>query len=154
MGGSFLGGHAVGDFADELVKGLNARGYSEMVGAIVVSLFSGIASYLMIVSAHVKGKVDLALSNVSGAVTQMPFVVLPATLLMMAVLAYLGVIPRLPHGGVLAIDLETTSVLLFGFPSLLILWKSIADDGKVNKLETTVMVAMFGLVIYLLAQHG
>ena len=92
--------------------------------------------------------------NVSGAVTQMPFVVLPSTIIMMAVFAEMGVIPKLPHGGVLAIDLETTSVLLFGFPSLLVLWKSISDDGKVNKLETSVMVAMFGLIIYLLAQHG
>jgi len=154
MGGSFIGGHGVGDFADQLVKGLTAHGYSEMVGAIVVSLFSGIASYLMIVSAHVKGKIDIALSNVSGAVTQMPFVVLPATLIMMAVFAQVGIIPKLPHGGVLAIDMETTSVLLFGFPTLLVLWKSISDDGKVSKLETTVMVAMFGLIIYLLAQHG
>lgn len=154
MGFSFLGGHAVGDFADELVKALEGRGYSEMVGAIVVSLFSGIASYLMIASAHFKGKYDIALSNVSGAVTQMPFVVLPATLTLIAIFAQTGVIPRLPHGGVLAIDLETTSVILFGFPTLLILWKSVADDGMVNKLETTVMCVVFGLTIYLLAQHG
>jgi hypothetical protein len=154
MGGSFLGGHAVGDFADELVKALTARHYPEMVGAIVVSLFSGIASYLMIASAHVKGKTALALSNVSGAVTQMPFVVFPCTLIMMAAFAQGGIIPRLPYGSVLAIDMETTSVLLFAFPTLLLLWKSITDDGKVNKLETTVMVVLFGLIIYFLAQHG
>lgn len=154
MGGSFIGGHAVGDFADALVKVLLAHGYSEMVGAIVVSLFSGIASYLMIASAHVKGKIDIALSNVSGAVTQMPFVVFPCTLLMMAAFAQLGVIPRLPHGGVLAIDLETTSVLLFAFPTLLLLRQSISDDGMVNRLETAAMVVLFGLIIYFLAQHG
>lgn len=154
MGGSFIGGHAVGDFADELVKALTARHYSEMVGAIVVSLFSGVASYLMIASAHMKGKTAIALSNVSGAVTQMPFVVFPATLIIMAILAQTHVIPKLPNGGVLAIDMETTSVLLFAFPTLLLLWKSITDDGKVNKLETTVMVVLFGLIIYFLAQHG
>ncbi|MEO7329600.1 MAG: hypothetical protein ABI193_13555 [Minicystis sp.] len=154
MGGSFVGGHAVGEFADALVKVLIARGYSEMVGAIVVSLFSGIASYLMIASAHVKGKIDIALSNVSGAVTQMPFVVFPCTLLMMAAFAQLGIIPRLPHGGVLAIDLETTSVLLFAFPTLLLLRQSISDDGMVNRLETAAMVVLFGLIIYFLAQHG
>lgn len=152
--GSFAGGHAVGDFADAVVGALTARGWPEMVGAILVSLFSGIASYLMIASAHVKGKIDIALSNVSGAVTQMPFVVLPATLIMMAAMANLGVIPTLPHGGVLAIDMETTSVLLFAFPTLLVLWKSITDDGKVNALETTVMCVLFGLIIYFLAWHG
>lgn len=154
MAGSFLGGHAVGDFADALVDALRHRGYSEMVGAIIVSLFSGIASYLMIASAHFKKKTDLALSNVSGAVTQMPFVVLPCTLVMMATFAHLGIIPRLPHGAVLAIDMETTSVLLLSFPTLLVLWKSISDDGMVSKLETAVMVSVFGLIIYFLVQHG
>ena len=154
IGFSFLGGHAVGDFADAVVEGLRGAGYPEMVGAIVVSMFSGIASYLMIASAHFKGKYEIALSNVSGAVTQMPFVVLPATLIMMAVMAQTGVIPLLPHGGVLAIDMETTMVLLFAFPTLLVLWKSITDDGMVNTLETAVMVVTFALIIYFLAQHG
>jgi len=154
IGFAFLGGHAVGDFADALVKALTVRGYSEMIGAIVVSFFAGVGSLLMTTTAHVKGKHDIALSNVTGAITQMPFVILPATLLLMAVFSWFGVIPRLPHGSVLAIDLETTSVVLFGFPTLLILWKSVSDDGKVNALESTVMIVLFGFVIYLLAQHG
>jgi hypothetical protein len=154
IGGAFLGGEAVGDFADALVKTLTAHGVSEMVGAIILSLFSGIASYLMIASAHMKKKYDLALSNVAGAVTQMPFVVLPATLILMAVFSKTGVIPVLPHGGVLAIDFETTSVLLFAFPTLLVMWKAITDDGKVNKIETTIMIVLFALIIYFLAQHG
>ncbi len=154
MFGSFLGGHAVGDFADVLVSALTRRGWSEMVGAIVVSLFSGIASYLMIASAHAKGKIDIALSNVSGAVTQMPFVVLPCVLIMLGGFSQIGIIPKLPHGGVLAIDHETTSVMLFAFPTLLVLRQSITDDGRVNRLETTIMVVLFGLIIYFLAQHG
>lgn len=154
IGFAFVGGHAVGDFADELVKALQARGYSEMIGAIVVSFFAGVGSLLMTATAHVKGKHDIALSNVTGAITQMPFVILPATLILMAVFAHTGVIPRLPHGGVLAIDLETTSVVLFGFPTLLILWKSVSDDGKVSALESTVMTVLFAFIIYLLAQHG
>jgi hypothetical protein len=154
IGGSFIGGHAVGDFADGIVKILAEHHYPEMIGAIIVSFFSGIASYAMIASAHVKGKTSLALSNVSGAVTQMPFVVFPCTLLMMGVFAQTHLIPTLPNGGVLPIDMETTSVLLFAFPTLLLLWKSITDDGKVNKLETTVMCVLFGLIMYFLAKHG
>lgn len=154
IGGSFLGGHAVGDFADGIVKALAARHYPEMVGAIIVSFFSGVASYAMLASAHVKGKTSLALSNVSGAVTQMPFVVFPCTLIMMAVFAQTGLIPTLPSGGVLPIDMETTSVLIMAFPTLLLLWKSITDDGKINKLETTVMCVLFGIIIYFLAKHG
>lgn len=156
-GTSLVGGHAVGDFADGVVDALKERHYPEMVGAIVVSLFAGIASYLMVATAHVKGKYDLALSNVSGAVTQVPFVILPATMILMAVLAQLGVTPPFPglaEGVVLPIDLETTSVIFFGAPTMLILWNSIADDGKVNTLETTIMIVLFALIIYFLAQHG
>jgi hypothetical protein len=152
--GSLIGGHAVGEFSGIVVQTLNAQGYSEMVGGIVVSLFAGIGSYLIMASAHVKGKFDIALSNVSGAVTQVPYVVLPATMFMMALFAQIGIIPKLPHGGVLAIDLETTSVLLFAFPTLLVLWKSISDDGMINKVETAVMVVLFGLIIFFLAVHG
>jgi Ca2+/H+ antiporter len=37
---------------------------------------------------------------------------------------------------------------------MLILWKAVQDDGKVNWLETTTMIAIFALVIYLLVAHG
>ena len=47
-----------------------------------------------------------------------------------------------------------TSVVLFAFPTLLLLRQSISDDGMVNRLETSVMVVLFGLIIYFLAQHG
>jgi hypothetical protein len=152
--GSMVGGDAVGEFAEALVHGLHTRGWSEMIGAIIISLFSGIASYLLLASAHVKKKYDVALSTVTGAVTEMPFLVLPSTFLMMAAFAHFGIIPKLPSGSVLAIDLETTSVLLLGFPILLVLWKSIADDGKISPMETAVMIVLFGLVIYFLAAHG
>ncbi|HET6612123.1 MAG TPA: sodium/calcium exchanger protein [Kofleriaceae bacterium] len=152
--GSLIGGHAVGDFADHLVIYLSSEGVSEMIGAILIAFLAGAASYILVTSAHLKGKSDLALSNVFGAMVQVPFVVLPAVLLFAAILAPLGVVPTLPHGGILAIDLETVSVVLFAFPTLLMLWKSISDDGSVNRLETATMVGLFGLVLYFLAKHG
>lgn len=154
IGTSLLGGHAVGDFADALVETLNEAGYPEMVGAILLSLFAGAGAYVMIITAHVKGMHDIALANVSGSITQVPFLVLPAVMILIAALSQLGVIPTPAHGGVLAIDLETTSVILLAFPPMLILWKSVQDDGKVNWVETAGMVAVFALTIYFLAQHG
>lgn len=154
IGTSLLGGHAVGDFADALVDTLNEAGYPEMVGAILLSLFAGAGAYVMIISAHVKKMHDIALANVSGSITQVPFLVLPAVMILIAALSQLGVVPSPAHGGVLAIDLETTSVVLLAFPPMLILWKSVQDDGKVNWVETAGMVAVFALTIYFLAQHG
>lgn len=152
--GALVGGHAVGEFADNLVAYLRAEGYPEMIGAIVVAFLAGVASYILVTSAHVKGKGQLALSNVFGALVQVPFVILPAVLLFAAALSGLGIVPLLPQGGILAIDLETVSVILFAFPTLLILWKSISDDGSVNRLETTIMLGLFALVLYFLAVHG
>ncbi|MBM4379217.1 MAG: hypothetical protein FJ086_07945 [Deltaproteobacteria bacterium] len=153
-GASLLGGHAVGDFADILVEALTRAGYSEMFGALVLSVFSGAGTFVMMISAHARKMYDIALAGVSGAITQVPFVVLPAVLLMMAGLAQLGVIPMLARGSVLPIDLETTSVVLLAFPPMLILYKSVQDDGKVSWVETAGMVAVFAVTIYFLARHG
>lgn len=151
---SVIGGHAVGDFADILVEALRHAGYSEMVGALVLSVFACAGGYVMIASAHVKRNYDLALANVSGAITQNAVMVMPAALAMLAVFGQTGVIPTMPSGAILPIDLETTSVVLLLFPPLLILWKAVKDDGRVSWVETTAMVAVFGITLYFLAAHG
>lgn len=152
--GSVFGGHAVGDFAAVLVTSLNEAGYSEMVSALVLSVFACAGAYAMVASAHRKGMFDIALANVSGAITQVPFLVLPISLIMIAAFTQLGVVPGLPGGGALVIDLQTTSVVLLAFPPLLILWKAIQDDASVNWLETATMTAIFAVTIYFLAVHG
>ncbi len=154
IGTSVIGGHAVGDFADILVSGLSAAGYSEMIGALILSVFAAAGAFVMIISAHLKGMYDIALASASGQVNQVPFVVLPVVLILLGVFGQTGVIELTPHGGVLPIDLETTSVVFLAFPSFLILWKAVQDDGAVNWVETVTMVAIFGLVIYFLAAHG
>ena len=108
----------------------------------------------MIVTAHRKGMFDIALAGASGQINQVPFVVLPIALIQIAVFAQLGIVPPLEYGGVLPIDLETASVVLMSFPTMLILWKAVQDDGKVNWLETASMVSVFALIIYFLARHG
>lgn len=151
---SVVGGHAVGDFADTLVKGLAARGYSEMVGALLLAIFASAGAIAMIATAHAKGLYNIALANVSGWINNVPFVVLPVVLIQIALMSQLGVIETGPSGGVLPIDMETTSVFLLAFPPLLILWKAVQDDGHVNWVETATMIAVFGLTLYFLAQRG
>lgn len=151
---SLLGGHAVGDFAEVLVDGLTEAGYSDMVGALILSVFASAGASVMIATAHLKGAHDIALANASGQINQVPFVVLPVVLILLAAFSQTGVIPTQPHGGVLAIDLETTMVVFLAFPSMLLLWKAVQDDGKVSWVETSTMVAIFSLTIYFLAVHG
>ena len=152
---SIIGGEAVGEFAGILVEKLAAAGYSEMFGAVILSLFSAAGAFVMIGTAHFQGKYSIAMANASGAITQVPFLVLPAAMILLALFTQLGVIPAVDNAnGVIPIDLHTTSAILLGFPSMLILWKAVQDDGKVNWVETSTMVAIFLLVIYLLVVHG
>ena len=149
-----VGGHAVGDFADVLVAGLAARGYAEMVGALLLSIFASAGAFAMIITSHRRRMYDVALAAAAGQVSQVPFVVLPVAMLMLAGMAMSGVIPTASSGAVLPIDLETTSVVVLAFPAMLMLWKAIQDDGKVNIVETAAMVCVFGIVVFLLAVHG
>ncbi len=151
---SVLGGHAVGDFADILVKGLEQAGYPEMVGALLLSVFASAGALAMIITSHAKKMYDVALASAAGQVSQVPFVVLPVALILLAVLAQTSVIPMTESGSVLPIDLETTSVMLLAFPPMLLLWKAVRDDGKVSWVETAAMVCVFGIVVYMLAMHG
>jgi hypothetical protein len=151
---SVIGGHAVGDFADALVAGLAARHYPEMVGALLLSVFASAGAFAMIFTSHRRKMYDVALASAAGQVSQVPFVVLPVAMILLAVFAITKVIPTAASGSVLPIDLETTSVVVLAFPPMLMLWKAIQDDGKVSWVETAAMVCVFGIVVFLLAVHG
>ena len=152
---SVIGGHAVGEFSGILVNKLAEAGYSEMFGAIILSVFASTGAFVLIGTAHAQKKYNIAMANASGAITQVPFLVLPIAMIMLAGFTITGVIaPVDSMNGVIPINLHTTSAILLGFPSMLILWKAVQDDGKVNWLETSTMVAIFVLVIYLLVAHG
>lgn len=152
---SIVGGHSVGEFAGILVNKLADAGYSEMFGAIILSVFASAGAFVMIGTAHFKRKYSIAMANASGAITQVPFLVLPIAMIILAALTQLGFIPAVNNmGGVIPIDMHTTSTIFLGFPSMLVLWKAVQDDGKINWLETSSMVAIFLLVIYLLVAHG
>ncbi len=152
---SVVGGHSVGEFAGILVHKLAEAGYSEMFGAVILSIFAAAGAFIMIGTAHSQKKYNIAMANASGAITQVPFLVLPVAMIMLAIFTQTGIIQPIDAlGGVVSIDMHTTSAILLGFPSMLILWKAVQDDGKVNWLETTTMIAIFALVIYLLVAHG
>ena len=126
-----------------------------MFGAVILSVFAAAGAFVMIGTAHFQGKHNIAMANASGAITQVPFLVLPAAMIMLAIFTQSGIIPVLGgENGVIPIDLHTTSAIFLGFPSMLILWKAVQDDGKVNWLETSSMIAIFVLAIYLLVAHG
>ena len=76
------------------------------------------------------------------------------SVIMIAAFSQLGLGEAAFEIGALPIDLQTTMVVLLGFPPLLILWKAVQDDAAVNWIETVTMLAIFSLTIYFLAAHG
>ena len=92
---SVIGGHSVGEFAGILVHKLEAAGYSEMFGAVILSVFAAAGAFVMIGTAHFQGKHNIAMANASGAITQVPFLVLPAAMIMLAIFTQVGIIPVL-----------------------------------------------------------
>jgi hypothetical protein len=148
---SLVGGHAVGSFSDTLVQFLRGQGYSEMFGALLLSVFACSGAIAMIATAHSKKLYEVALANVSGWITQMTFLVMPIALVLLGLFAQFGVTEPLAGGGALPIDSATTSVFLLAFPPLLLLWKAVQDDGKVSWVETATMLCVFGLSVYFLA---
>jgi len=50
---SVIGGHSVGEFAGILVHKLESAGYSEMLGAIILSVFAAAGAFIKIGRAHV-----------------------------------------------------------------------------------------------------
>jgi hypothetical protein len=152
---SVFGGHAVGEFAGILVEKLQEAGYSEMFGAVILSIFASAGAFVMIGTAHFQKKYNIAMANASGAITQVPFLVLPIAMIMLAAFTQTGMIPVFAgENGVIPINIHTTSAIFLGFPSMLVLWKAVQDDGKINWVETTSMIAIFMMVIYLLVAHG
>ncbi|NOR38354.1 MAG: hypothetical protein GQ580_02065, partial [Candidatus Thorarchaeota archaeon] len=55
---------------------------------------------------------------------------------------------------VIPIDLFSVVLLFFAFPTMFILHRFIADDSKVNALESIAMIAVFIMMLYVLLTFG
>lgn len=149
VGAAFLGGERVSEFAQTTIQELNLN---PIPMAIVLAAFAGMSEYVILWRAHSKGQYRIALANAFGGITQVMFLVLPFTLLAIAI--YQGVMgaghPELP----LTFTLSNVLLFILLFPTFYVLIALIEEDHTLGALDTTIMSSIFLLIILILIGYG
>jgi Ca2+/Na+ antiporter len=149
VGGALLGGHLLSAFAETALSGL---GFNGTLTALVLAASAGMSEYVILWHAHRRQEYGIALANAFGGITQVMFLVLPFTLLAIGgYQLFSGTThPELP----LAFTLPNVLLLLFLFPTFFVLAELLEEDHTLGILDTTIMVAIFGLLLLLLVTYG
>ncbi|HKJ71901.1 MAG TPA: sodium/calcium exchanger protein [Gammaproteobacteria bacterium] len=149
VAGAFIGGERVSAFAE---VALDQLGLNPLLTALILAGFAGLSEYVILYQAHRKGEYGIALANAFGGIIEVMFMVVPATLLVIA--AYQGwtgaAHPDLP----LAFSLSNIFLLLFLFPTFFVLLELLEEDHTLDILDTVVMTAIVGLLILVLVTYG
>jgi len=147
--GASLGGEQIAEFAHVAIQDLQLN---HMVTALILAGFAGMSEYVILWQSHRKREYGIALANSFGGITQVMFMVLPFTLA--AIGSYQAWInpdhPELP----LLFSFSNMLLLLFLFPMLFVLVELLKEDHTLGLLDTTIMVAIFLLLIALLLTYG
>jgi len=144
VGGSFLGGHAMSDVGDFIVASFPSL--SPMMVALILALIAGVPTYVIVGNAHLKKEPLIALSNTFGGLTQNLFNVMAICCLMIAVFNWVGILDHVT----IPIDLRTTLVVFFIYPTYSILSRAIEDDGKFNWIEIVSLILLFAFLMFVL----
>ena len=149
IAGALIGGHEISGFAATMIQDLDIN---PILTALVLALFAGVSEYVILWQSHRKREYGIALANAFGGITQVMFLVLPFTLLCIAV--YQGFLnpahPQLP----LEFSISNTFLLLFLFPTFYTLSSLLEEDHTLGILDTTIMTGIFLFLIVLLVRYG
>lgn len=145
--GAVLGGESVSGFAE---TALHTFRLPEVPTAILLALFAGMSELVIVYKSHRRRELGIALSNVFGGVTQVMFLVLPYTLLIIGALNLLTGDPRF----VIPIDFTTTSIVMLLFPLFFVLLQYIEEDHTLSNLDAAAMSGIYILMFYLLVFTG
>ena len=145
--GSALGGESVSSFA---VDAIHTFQLPAVVTGLILAFFAGISEYVIVYKAHRRGDLGVALSNVFGGITQVMFLVVPFTLLMIGLFSLLTGDPRY----VIPIDFTTTSIVVLLFPLFFVLLQYIEEDHTLSNLDAASMTGIYLLLIYVLVFTG
>jgi Ca2+/Na+ antiporter len=147
--GAFVGGERVAAFAQ---LALDDLGLNHLLTALILAGFAGMSEYVIVYQAHRKGEHGIALANAFGGITQVMFLVVPATLL--AIAAYQGWTGAAHTDLPLAFSLSNTFLLLFLFPTFFVLLELLEEDHTLGILDTVIMTAIVALLILVLVTYG
>jgi hypothetical protein len=147
--GAFIGGEQISRFASAMLDELH---FNPILTALILAGFAGMSEYVIVWQSHRKREYGIALANAFGGITQVMFMVLPFTLLGIAVyqMFFNPSHPNLP----LQFSVSSTFLLLFLFPTFYTLSSLLEEDHTLGNLDTTIMTGIFLFLIVLLATYG
>jgi Ca2+/Na+ antiporter len=147
--GAFLGGERVADFASLAIEEM---GLSGIVAAIILAGFAGMSEYVILWTSHRKKEYGIALANAFGGIAQLMFLIVPFTFI--AIAYYQAFVnPNHPDLPIL-FSVPNILLLIFLFPTLHTLASLLENDHTMDILDTTIMVALVGLLLLLLVAYG
>ncbi len=147
---AFIGGHSVSNFAAILISDLQINA---ILTALILAGFAGMSEYIILWQSHRKQEYGIALANAFGGITQVMFLVLPFTLLCIAIYQtfFNPGHPELP----LEFSLPNIFLLLFLFPTFYTLSSLLEEDHTLGILDTAIMTGIFlFLIVLLVTQSG
>lgn len=149
LAGSVAGGEQVSRFAETMIRDLDIN---PILTAFILAVFAGMSEYVILWQSHRKKEYGIALANAFGGITQVMFLVLPFTLLSIAVYQSLVSVqhPELP----LEFSPAISFLLLFLFPTFYTLSSLLEQDHTLGILDTVIMTGIFLFLIVLLATYG
>lgn len=149
MAGAVIGGEQISEFAQVMIEDLDIN---VILTAIILAGFAGMSEYVILWKSHKKKEYGIALANAFGGITQVMFLVLPFTLLSIAIFQLFGnqAHPELP----LAFSMSNIFLLLFLFPTFYTLSSLLEEDHTLGILDTVIMSSIFLFLIVLLASYG
>tara|TARA_R110000751_G_scaffold15290_1_gene49220 strand:+ start:32535 stop:33932 length:1398 start_codon:yes stop_codon:yes gene_type:complete len=147
--GSFFGGESIADFA---ALAIQEMGLSGIVAAMILAGFAGMSEYVILWTSHRKKEYGIALANAFGGIAQLLFLIVPFTFV--AIAYYQAFVnPNHPDLPIL-FSVPNILLVIFLFPTLHTLASLLEKDHTMDVLDTTIMVAMVGLLLLLLVVYG
>jgi Ca2+/Na+ antiporter len=147
--GAFLGGERVARFASLAIEDM---GLSGIVAAMILAGFAGMSEYVILWTSHRKKEYGIALANAFGGIAQLLFLIVPFTFI--AIAWYQQFVnpghPDLP----ILFSVPNILLLIFLFPTFHTLASLLENDHTMGILDTTIMVAIVGLLMLLLVSYG
>ncbi len=147
--GALLGGEQVAKFAKIAIKDL---GLNDILTALILAGFAGMSEYVILWKSHRKKEYGIAMANAFGGITQVMFLVLPFTLLSIAI--YQGFVMPAHPGLPIHFTLSNIFLLIFLFPTFFVLVELIQEDHTLGILDATIMTAIILMLILLLVTYG
>lgn len=100
----------------------------------------------MVIQAHRRGEIGIALSNTFGGITQVQTLLLAFTMLVIGMLAFATGSPTYS----IPFNVQTTLLMVLQFPMLYVLVNFIEEDHTLNNLDAAAMTGVYALLLYFL----